>query len=77
MGRQLGLPSSTSSLLGAGLYDAITFLKENCCLCTVLLACFPLVVSCLRCPLHFSILSTKITEAGTKGDVSYLDAPDA
>ena len=37
-----------------------------------------LVVLCLRCLLRFfSVLPTKVAEAGMKGDMSYLNAPDA
>ena len=73
-GRQLEQPSSTSSLIGAGLCDAITFLKRIFCLYTVLFVFFPRV---FLSALSISVLPTKIAEAGTKGEMSYLDAPDA
>ena len=59
-------------MIGAGLCDAITFLKrEIFCLCTVyrILSALSIV--------FFPVLSTKIAEAGTKGEMSYSDAPDA
>ena len=46
-GRQLGLPSSTSYLIEAGLCDAITFLKRETFAC--ILSCFSLLYFCLRC----------------------------
>ena len=38
---------------------------------------FPLVFLSALSIAYFSVLPTKIAEAGTKGEVSYLDAPDA
>ena len=37
-----------------------------------ILSCLLLFRLCI-----FPVLSTKIAEAGTKGEMSYLDAPDA
>ena len=45
--------------------------------CVCLACCFSACVFCLRCLLHFFVLPTKNAEAGTKGDMSYLDALDA
>ena len=42
---------------------------------TVLLVDFPLCFVC--CLLHIFPSCPQIAEAGTKGDMSYLDAPDA
>ena len=58
-GRQLGLPSRTSSLIGAGHIDIITFLEKRMFACRVYcFACFSLVF-CLRSLLRiFSVLST-------------------
>ena len=76
-GRQLGLPSSTSNLIGAGYCDTITFLNREMFACVLSCLCFPLYFVCAAYLAYFSVLFTKIAEAGTKGDMSYLDAPDA
>ena len=49
-----------------------------CTLSCLLLLVFPLVVFFV-CAVYriFPVLPTKIAEAGTKGDMSCLDAPDA
>ena len=49
--------------------------KRKVCLCTVLLV-FPFVF-CLLPIAYFFPCCLQIAEAGTKGDMSYLDAPDA
>ena len=47
-------------------------IREMFCLCPFFLF-FPLV---FLSALSISALPTKIAEAGTKGEMSYLDAPD-
>ena len=57
--------------------DIITFLEKRMFACRVYrFACFSLVF-CLLSTAHFSRLVHKIAEAGTKGNMSYLDSPDA
>ena len=48
-----GIPSSTSNSIGAGLCDAITFLKRNVLPVSCLLV-FPSCLFCLRCLSYFS-----------------------
>ena len=69
--RQLGLPSKTSSLIGAGHIDIITFPEKR-----NWLYCFSLVF-CLLPIVFFSSTGPQIAEARTKSDMSYLDAPNA
>ena len=71
-GRQLGLPSRTSNLIGAGHIDVITYPERR--------NCFVLFSSrVLSAPYSVFFPSFPlIDEAGTEGDImSYLDAPDA
>ena len=60
----------------AGHCDTITFLKREMFACALSCLFFPLYFVCCLL-LIFSALSIKNAEAGTKGDMSYLDAPDA
>ena len=67
--------SRASNLTGAGHCDTITFFKEKC-LPVYCLARFSLVfLSVVFCV--FSPSCPQIAKAGTKGDMSYLYAPDA
>ena len=62
--------ATASKVLGAGHIDIVTFLEKK-----IGFACFFLVL----CPLpivFFFPSCPQIAEAGTKGDMSYLDAPD-
>ena len=71
-------PNSTSYLIGAGLCDAITFLKKEIFAC--ILSCLFFCACCIFvCAVYrvFSPFCPQIAEAGTKGDMSYLDTPDA
>ena len=77
-GRQLGLPSRTSNMIGASFCDTVTFLKRETLACVLpCLLFFPLVYFVCAVYRIFPVLSTKIAEAGTKGEMSYLGAPDA
>ena len=77
-GRQLGLSSRTSNLTGASHCGTLTFLKREIFACVLSCLFFPLVFFCLLPIAYFSrLVHKKIAEAGTKGDMSYLDAPDA
>ena len=77
IGQQQGMTAwskltKTGSSIGEGLCDAkFLFLKRNVlpvyCLCLFLYFCLP----CLSYFFRFA------AEAGTKGDISFLDAPDA
>ena len=51
--------------------------KRIVCACVVSCLFFPCILSALPILSIFPFLSTKIAKAGTKGEMSYLDAPDA
>ena len=55
--------------------DIITFLENKMLPCVPFCLFFPCVLSALYCVIFPSC--PQIAEAGTKGDMSYLDAPDA
>ena len=59
-GRQLGLPSRTSNLIGAGHIDIITFLEKKTVLLVIFLCfvCFPLCI--------FPVMSTNLPKQGRK-----------
>ena len=77
MGRQLGLPSRTRNLIGAGHCDTITFLKREMFAC--ILSCLLFRSLCILSAAYCILFPCcpQIAEAGTKGDMSYLNAPDA
>ena len=77
-GRQLGLPSRTSSLIGADHNDTIIFLKEKCLPHLLVFAgCFfPCVLSTFYCYVFFPSCQ-QIAEAGTKDERSDRDVSDA
>ena len=55
--------------------NSLLFYKEKCLPCVLFCLFFPCVMSAAYCVFFQSC--SQIAEAGTKGDMSYLDAPDA